>query len=246
MITKIIKSIKFLIYRNKKFYGLSFYQLGFIPKNKNLYKLAITHRSASIKSADGTRLNNERLEFLGDAILGAVVAEALYKFFPNKDEGFLTRTRSKIVSREALNKHTQRLGLDKEIIYNCEISQNKHIYSDVFEAFIGAIYLDQGYRAAKKFIIKNLIGSPVRIQKIITEDKNYKSRLLEWGQKKKIHICYKTENKGDENLFSSSVVIGDETYGIGKGANKKEAEQNAAKSTIDILNEEYSHFIGNI
>ena len=172
-----------LIFRNKKFYGLSVSKLGFIPRNKKLYQLAMLHKSASIKTKEGLPLSYERLEYLGDAILGAVVAEILYKFFPNKDEGFLTKIRSKIVSRESLNCLSVRLGLDRQVITKCDLSQNKHVYGDVFEALIGAIYLDQGYDITKKFIDRNLLGNCNNLKDIIVEDTNYKSRLLEWGQK---------------------------------------------------------------
>ncbi|MDE6450876.1 MAG: ribonuclease III, partial [Odoribacter sp.] len=128
MIRQIIQSIKLYLNRNGKFYGLSISQIGFIPNNRSLYKLALLHRSASRVTTNGVVLNYERLEFLGDAVLGAIVAELLYKFFPNKDEGFLTRVRSKVVSRESLNDLAIHIGLDKAVVAKSDLSRNKHIY----------------------------------------------------------------------------------------------------------------------
>ena len=141
MIKQTIQSIRLFLNRKKKFYGLSISQIGFVPNNKNLYRLALLHKSASQVTPKGVVLNYERLEFLGDAVLGAIVAELLYKFFPNKDEGFLTRIRSKVVSRESLNSLAIHMGLDKAVVAKSDISRNKHIYGDVFEAFSGAMFL---------------------------------------------------------------------------------------------------------
>ena len=116
MIRQIIQSIRLYLNRNGKFYGLSISQIGFVPNNKSLYRLALLHKSASKMTSKGVVLNYERLEFLGDAVLGAIVAEILYKFFPNKDEGFMTRLRSKIVSRESLNIIAIKMGLNEEVI----------------------------------------------------------------------------------------------------------------------------------
>ena len=170
-------------------------QLGFVPKNKGLYQLALLHRSASRVSASGVVLNYERLEFLGDAVLSAVVAELLYKFFPNKDEGFLTRVRSKVVSRESLNDLAVQLGLDKAVIARSDISRNKHVYGDVFEAFVGAIFLDQGFAGTKRFIEKFIFPNFFDIKDLVTIDTNYKSRLIEWGQKHKIEVVLHTEER---------------------------------------------------
>ena len=247
MICKIFKSIKFLVYRNKEFYGLSVSKLGFIPKNKSLIQLAFLHRSASLKSEQGIVLNYERLEFLGDAILGAVVADILYKYFPNKDEGFLTKVRSKIVSRESLNTLSLKLKFDKYVVSKSDISHNKHVYGDVFEAFIGAVYLDQGYQITKKFINRVLFEEYIDIKDIVNIDTNYKSRLLEWGQKKKVSVEFKTHiSANSENSFTSVVLIENEIYGQGKGANKKESEQIASRVAIEYLASEYGDYIGDI
>lgn len=234
-----IQSIKLYRRRKEKFYGLSFSDWGFIPENKGLYRLALLHKSASQYTRNGTLLNYERLEFLGDAVLGAIVAEILYKFFPNKDEGFLTRLRSKIVSRESLNEIAIKMGLDKEVVAKSDISKNKHIYGDVFEAFTGAIYLDQGYYKTKAFMENYVLPHYVNIQDLVYVDKNYKSHLIEWGQKNKVELKIQTEEKssGRRSKFVCTISIDDEIIGKGNGTSKKEAEQNSAEKAIRRLSE---------
>lgn len=240
MVREIIQSIKLYLHRKDKFYGLSISQIGFVPKNKNLYKLALLHKSASRYSRNGTVLNYERLEFLGDAVLGAIVAELLYKFFPGKDEGFLTRVRSKVVSRESLNELAINIGLDKAVVAKSDISRNKHIYGDVFEAFIGAMFLDQGFVSTKKFIEKFIFPNFFNIRELVTVDRNYKSRLIEWGQKSKADLNFEVveSQKGRRNRFDCTITVRGEVMGCGVGNSKKEAEQNAAEQVIGKLTEE--------
>lgn len=245
MIRQIFQSIRLYLNRNGKFYGLSISQIGFVPHNKGLYRLALLHKSASKMASNGVVLNYERLEFLGDAVLGAIVAELLYKFFPNKDEGFLTRVRSKVVSRESLNELAINIGLDKAVIAKSDISHNKHIYGDVFEAFIGAMFLDQGFVNTKRFIEKFIFPNFFNIKDLVTVDTNYKSRLIEWAQKHKAELRFETGdmNPGRRNKFCCTVYIGEEEKGKGSGSSKKEAEQEAARTVIEYLNKE---FAGNI
>ena len=239
MIRQVIQSIRLYLNRNGKFYGLSISQIGFVPNNRSLYKLALLHRSASQVTTNGVVLNYERLEFLGDAVLGAIVAELLYKFFPNKDEGFLTRVRSKVVSRESLNDLAIHIGLDKAVVAKSDISRNKHIYGDVFEAFIGAMFLDQGFMNTKRFIEKFIFPNFFNIHDLVTVDTNYKSRLIEWGQKTKVDVQLTTEEcRSRRNRFYCVVTINGEEQGKGEGNSKKEAEQNAARTVIGILQEE--------
>lgn len=239
MIRQVIQSIRLYLNRNGKFYGLSISQIGFVPNNKSLYRLALLHKSASRTNSKGVVLNYERLEFLGDAVLGAIVAELLYKFFPNKDEGFLTRVRSKVVSRESLNELAIHIGLDKAVIAKSDISRNKHIYGDVFEAFIGAMFLDQGFSNTKRFIEKFIFPNFFNIRDLVTVDTNYKSRLIEWGQKNKVDIHLQTEEVSrGRRKFCCIVLINGEKRGRGEGASKKEAEQHAAKIVIDSLVQE--------
>ncbi len=239
MIRQMIQSIKLFLNRNGKFYGLSISQLGFVPGNKGLYKLALLHKSASRVNAQGVVLNYERLEFLGDAILGAIVAELVYKFFPNKDEGFLTRVRSKVVSRESLNDLAIHIGLDKAVVAKSDISRNKHIYGDVFEAFIGAMYLDQGFVRTKCFIEKFIFPNFFNIKDLVAVDTNYKSQLIEWGQKTKADVQLVTEEgRGRRTRFFCTVTVNGEEKGKGVGSSKKEAEQHAAKIVVDALRQE--------
>lgn len=236
MIRQIVQSIRFQLQRNRKFYGLFVYQLGFIPQNKNIYQLALLHKSASQITKGGTVLNYERLEFLGDAVLGAVVADILYKYFPNRDEGFLTRLRSKIVSRESLNALAITLGLDKEVIAKSDISRNKHIYGDVFEAFIGAIFLDQGFAKTQAFISRFIFPNYFDLKSLIEVDTNYKSRLIEWGQKNKIELNFSTMDvKSRRANFKCEILIDEKIEGRGAGFSKKEAEQLAAKHVMEKL-----------
>lgn len=239
MIRQIIQSIKLYLNRNGKFYGLSISQIGFIPNNRSLYKLALLHRSASRVTTNGVVLNYERLEFLGDAVLGAIVAELLYKFFPNKDEGFLTRVRSKVVSRESLNDLAIHIGLDKAVVAKSDLSRNKHIYGDVFEAFIGAMFLDQGFMNTKRFIEKFIFPNFFNIHDLVAVDTNYKSRLIEWGQKTKVDVQLTTEERRSRrNRFCCIITINGEEKGKGEGSSKKESEQNAARTVIEILQAE--------
>lgn len=240
MVRKIIQSIRLYLHRKDKFYGLSISQIGFVPGNRNLYKLALLHKSASRYTKDGTVLNYERLEFLGDAVLGAIVAELLYKFFPLKDEGFLTRVRSKVVSRESLNELAINIGLDKAVIAKSDISKNKHVYGDVFEAFIGAMFLDQGFVNTKKFIDKFIFPNFFNIKDLVTVDRNYKSRLIEWGQKNKMEVSFEIEENfhSRKNRFTCKILIAGELKGCGMGASKKEAEQNAAEQVVEKISGE--------
>ena len=237
MIRQIIQSIKLFIHKDEKFYGLSFSQLGFVPSDKNIYKLALLHKSATEFAADGTALNYERLEFLGDAVLGAVVAEILYRFFPDKDEGFLTRVRSKLVSRESLNDLAIQIGLDKAVIAKSDISHNKHVYGDVFEALVGAILLDQGFVTTKRFIERFILPNFFDIEKVVSVDSNYKSRLIEWGQKNKVEVHFETSEYYHSRTlrFRCVVSVASEERGCGEGSSKKEAEQHAAKKVISQL-----------
>lgn len=237
VIRQIIRSIRLFIHRNDKFYGLSISQIGFVPQNRSLYRLALLHRSASKRLANGVVLNNERLEFLGDSVLGAVVSELLYKFFPNKDEGFLTQLRSKVVSRSALNDLAIRLGLDKAVISNADLSHNKHIYGDVFEAFVGAIFLDQGFDGVKRFVEKFIFPNFVDIKDLVAVDTNYKSQLLEWGQKNRIEVVFETKSyrRGRRDKFCCTVSLAGEAKGKGEGDSKKEAEQQASRKVLDCL-----------
>ncbi len=242
MLRKLVKRVKAIPNIGKEPY-LSFYNiLGFYPDRIDLYKEAMTHRSSSIRSKKGKWVNNERLEFLGDAILDAIVADILYKKFENKKEGFLTSTRSRIVQRDTLNKIAVELGLDKIIVSSTRnLAHNTNIYGDALEALIGAIYLDQGYRVAKKFVFETLIKEHINIDKVLKSEVDFKSRLIEWGQKNRIDVRFEVIDSSYDNqnnpVFVSCVKVGEVEIGTGKGYSKKESHQKAAKMAIKKLRE---------
>lgn len=219
----------------------SFYQmLGFYPDRIDLYHEALTHRSSSVRAGSGKWINNERLEFLGDAILDAIVADILYKKFVHKKEGFLTSTRSRIVQRETLNKIAVEIGIDKIIITSTRnLAHNTNIYGDALEALIGAIYLDQGYRVAKSFVYETLIKEHINIDTVLKSEVDFKSRLIEWGQKHKVDVAFELVHSSyDEQnnpIFKSIVLVGGQNLGSGKGYSKKESHQKASKKAIKKL-----------
>lgn len=240
MFTKLYKRIRLLKKKGKEPYFSLYKILGFYPENIHLYEQAFHHKSSSIESSDGRWLNNERLEFLGDAVLDAVVADIVYKRFQNKREGFLTNTRSKIVQRETLNRVAVELGLDKKVVYSAKLSaHNNHMYGNALEALIGAIYLDQGYNVCYNFIQDVLIKKHINLETIARKEVNFKSNLIEWSQKNKLEISFEliesfTDNNGNP-VFQTCVTLSDTQIGIGIGYSKKESQQNAAKMAIKKL-----------
>ena len=240
MLKKIYRNIRLLPKRGKEPY-VSFYKIfGFYPYNITLYEQALLHKSSSIKMKDGRWINNERLEFLGDAILDAIVADIVFKQFEYKKEGFLTNMRSKIVQRETLNKLALELGIDKLIKTSARnTTPNTHMYGNALEALIGAIYLDQGYRVSKRFIYERLIQEHLNIDTVAEQEANYKSRLIEWSQKQKISVNFDLiDSFVDENntpIFKTAVTILGEQAGLGTGYSKKESQQKAAKEAFTRL-----------
>jgi ribonuclease-3 len=208
-----------------------------VPNDLSIYQQAFLHRSSSIKTDKGKWINNERLEFLGDAVLDAVVADVVFHKFDTKKEGFLTNTRSKIVQRETLNKLALQLGLDKLVKSATRtVSHNNYMYGNAFEAFIGAIYVDQGYDACKKFIEERVIAPYIDLVKLSRKEVNFKSKLIEWSQKNKVKISFdliESFNDEDNNpVFQTQVSVCGIAGGIGIGYSKKESQQNASKSTM--------------
>jgi ribonuclease-3 len=189
----------------------------------------------------GNTVNNERLEYLGDAILGTIVAEYLYNRFPFKDEGFLTQMRSRVVNRSFLTQLAFKMRLNRFVISNANsVSESSHLYGDLLEAFIGALYLDSGYTVTKQFVIKKIFNQHVDIQEMEKMDNNFKSQLIEWGQKIKQEVEFKTVNNPDSRPekmpFISDVSIDGKVMGRGEGFSKKEAQQNAAQQALEKLN----------
>lgn len=241
MVKRIVQRVKLFSSDRKEFYLFLKDLLGFYPRNLKLYDLAFIHKSASTYDSQGNFVNNERLEFLGDAILGSIIADFLYNRFPQKDEGFLTKTRSKLVNRSFLTKLTFDMGLNVFIDSNTTKNVEKsHIYGDALEALIGAIYLDKDYQTVKYFVTKRILSEFVNLSEIEQEDSNFKSQLIEWSQKNKREIEFETTENSDEKSkqpkFKAVVKIDNKTTGEGIGTSKKEAHQNAAKETLKKLN----------
>ncbi len=215
--------------------------IGFYPSNLKLYDLAFIHKSASVTDSQGNLVNNERLEFLGDALLGAVIAEFLYNRFPQQDEGFLTKTRSKLVNREILTHLMHDMGLKVFMTSNTISNIDKsHIYGDALEALIGAIYLDTDYKTTKYFITKRILSEFVNLTEIEQKDSNFKSQLIEWSQKNKQEVVFETNeepvtDKFKQPIFIARVLVEDKELGKGTGTSKKEAHQNAARETLKII-----------
>ena len=221
----------------KTFYSRLIRILGFLPGKVGLYELAFIHKSASLTDSDGNPVNYERLEYLGDAVLGVIIAEFLYRRFPDRNEGFLTKMRSKIVNGEHLSLLTQQLGLNQLIDNRLQNEQaNRHILGDTFEALVGAIYLDKGYQRTRRFVLKRVIGRFVDLAELEKNETNFKSQLIEWAQKNRKEITFYTDIEPyDPTRFLSFVSIGDTLFGSGNGVSKKEAEQNAALETLREL-----------
>jgi ribonuclease-3 len=234
---------EFLAYRklsktNKEFKMKLREILGFYPADLSLYQVALTHKSASY-TLNGEKVNNERLEFLGDSILDAVISDYLYKTYPNEREGFLTEMRSKIVNGEKLKELAVQIKLDQFIIQkNSMPATSSRIFEDAFEALIGAIYIDKGYWKVYGFISEKIIEKHIDLKQLENINQNYKSQLIEWSQKTKNQIEFTSSNEFDNlQLFSSVVKHNDIVIGIGKGTSKKEAEQNAACEALISLKE---------
>lgn len=227
--------------KEKELYSSLYQILGFYPKDIRFYKLALLHKSSSVKSEQGKWINNERLEFLGDAILDAVVGDVVFRRFEGKKEGFLTNARSKIVQRETLNKVAMEIGLHKLIKYSVHSnnSHNSNMCGNAFEALIGAIYLDRGYDCCMQFMQHRILDKYVSVDSMAYKEVNFKSKLIEWTQKNKVEISFELLEQGSENdgtpTFSSQVFLQGIQCGVGKGYSKKESQQLAAKETLELL-----------
>lgn len=227
--------------KEKELYSSLYQILGFYPGNIRFYKQALLHKSSSVKSEQGKWINNERLEFLGDAILDAIVGDIVFRRFEGKKEGFLTNARSKIVQRETLNKVAMEIGLHKLIKYSVHSnnSHNSNMCGNAFEALIGAIYLDRGYNSCMLFMKERILDKYISVDSIAYKEVNFKSKLIEWTQKNKINISFElleqtTESDGTPT-FSSQVSLEGIKCGSGKGYSKKESQQTAAKETLEML-----------
>lgn len=211
---------------------------GFSPSNLELYHLATRH-SSTAKETNGFRESNERLEYLGDAILGATVADYLFKKYPFKDEGFLTEIRSRIVNRESLNNLARKIGVGSIVQFDQKNNQLQQvILGNTLEALVGAVYLDKGYLRCKKFVIDKLIQPHFDLDVVVSSNSNPKSKVIEWAQRNSKEIRFEIVNvkKNRNNKeFSAQIFIAEQPFGQGYGYTKKKAEQDAAQKTCELL-----------
>lgn len=240
MLTDIIDRIKLPFRKEKELYSSLYDIIGFYPHNISYYKQALLHKSMFKRNEKGKPINNERLEFLGDAILDAAVGHIVYEHFPGKREGFLTNTRSKLVARETLGKLAEELGLTRLILSNGRgNSHNSYMGGNAFEALVGAIYLDRGYNACMRFLKKRILAHVINIDKVAYKEVNFKSKILEWAQKNRVKLEYRMEPQSSDDKgspqFSCTVVIEGVEGCSGVGYSKRESQQNASRLTLNQL-----------
>jgi len=215
---------------------------GFRTSNLRIYEVAFIHRSASFSLPDGQRINNERLEFLGDAVLSAILSDYLFEKLPDASEGFMTKIRSRIVNREILNQLAISMGIDKILVSNVNSSHTtRNLYGDALEALIGALFVEKGFKKTKNLFIKRVFNKYLDLEKIIEIDTDYKSLVFEWIQKHKSNLTFAYREDYDfklkKSVFSATLIINKEEFGTGQGASKKEAEQEAAGKAWSKLKE---------
>lgn len=243
MLNNLIDRIKLSFRKDKELYSSLYAILGFYPRHIDNYKMALMHKSIMHRNSKGKPVNNERLEFLGDAILDAIVGDIVYHHFPGKREGFLTNTRSKLVQRDTLNKLSQEMGIDQFILSNGHsASHNSYLGGNAFEALVGAIYLDKGYKGCMDFMQQRILGKMINIDKLAYKEVNFKSKLLEWSQKNRVNVSFELlSQKVDSNgspMFDYRVVIEGVNGCNGQGYSKKESQQLASKLTLEKLRKE--------
>ena len=250
MINYLIKKIRLLSNARKEPYFLFKQVLGFYPDKIEYYQLAVRHKSVSIPTEKGHNLSNERLEFLGDAVLNSVVTDILYNRFEIEQEGFLTNTRSKIVKRDSLNQLAVKIGLDKlvKVTKYVNANTNNNIYGNALEALMGAIYLDYGYKQCKKFIENRLFSSFINLDEITGNEVNFKSKLIEWCQKNRVEpdfiLVQDTLQNANKHEFLTRLEIAGNIVCEATGSSTKESQQNVSRiayqlisSNIDFLKE---------
>ena len=207
--------------------------IGFRTTNLRIYEAAFIHRSASFTLPDGQRINNERLEFLGDAVLDTILSDYLFEKFPDANEGFMTKIRSRIVNREILNQLAISMGIDKILVSNVSSNNStRNLCGDALEALIGALFVDKGFKKTKNLFIKRVFNKYLDLGQIVDTDTDYKSLVFEWIQKHKNNLTFEYKEEYDfklkKSVFSATLIINKEEFGTGQGASKKEAEQEAA------------------
>lgn len=233
-----IDHVRLLLRKDKEPYLRLYNIMGFYPHDLSLYRVALMHRSTTSTNRQMRHINNERLEFLGDAILGAVVADIVYERYKNQQEGFLTTLRSKIVKRETLNDLAVKIGLDKLLIHSDRLvsSHNNYMNGNAFEAFMGAMYLDRGYDFCMYFIRERILGRYINIDKMSQKEENYKSKIIEWCQHYQCQFDFVITNEkmeaGNAPKFYAEVIVENVSCGKGSGYSKKESHQNAAQQAF--------------
>lgn len=240
--TDLIDRIRLPFRKDKESYYRLYKILGFYPHYIHYYKQAFIHKSSNKKGNKEEKLNNnERLEFLGDAILDAIVGDIVYQHFQGKREGFLTNTRSKIVQRDTLNKIANEIGLNKLVKYDMNnVSHNSYMGGNAFEALVGAVYLDRGYDYCMRFMRDRIIKQLINIDKVAYKEVNFKSKIIEWSQKNKVKTHFDLvketrDEKGGSPVFYSEVIIEGICCGKGNGYSKKESQQLASKEALKKL-----------
>lgn len=239
----LIDRIKLPFRKDKELFSSLHAIMGFYPRNIEYYKLALMHKSVARRNAKGRPLNNERLEFLGDAILDAVVGDIVYRHFEGKREGFLTNTRSKLVQRDTLNRLAQEMGINELILSSAHSSShNSYMGGNAFEALVGAIYLDRGYNSCMRFMQKRILSQIINIDKVAYKEVNFKSKLIEWSQKNRVNLEFalvsQTKEDNSSPVFVYRAVIEGQDAGTGKGYSKKESQQLASKEALQKLRRE--------
>lgn len=243
MLVNIIDRVRLLFRKDKELYASLYSIIGFYPHNITYYKTALLHKSIRHRNNKGKPINNERLEFLGDAVLDCAVGDIVYRHFPGKREGFLTNTRSKLVQRETLNKLAKEMGICDLILSSGRSNtHNSYLGGNAFEALVGALYLDRGYNACMAFIQKRILAQMINIDKVAYREVNFKSKLIEWTQKNKVKLEFRLikggKDKDGNPVFSYQVLLEGVCGCSGDGFSKKESQQKAAKDTLDKLKRE--------
>ncbi len=239
----VIDRIRLPFRKEKELFSALYHILGFYPHDISYYKQALLHKSVGRRNEKGRPVNNERLEFLGDAILDAVVGDIVFRHFDGKREGFLTNTRSKLVSRDTLGKLSKEMGIGQLILSaGHSTSHNNYMNGNAFEALVGAIYLDRGYGACMRFMKKRILAQLINIDKVAYKEVNFKSKLLEWSQKNRVKMEFRdleqTRDDKGSPMFITQVFIEGLEGCKGSGYSKKESQQNASKDTLQRLRRE--------
>ena len=243
MLSNLLDRIKLHFQKDSELRKALHSMLGFYPRNLEIYRIALAHKSHVYRNRKGRSFNNERLEFLGDAILEAVVSDLVFHRFERRSEGFLTSTRSKIVQRSSLNRLAKEIGLERLLqVPSQRRGHNSNIGGNAFEALVGAIYLDRGYKTCQWFVENKIVGCLLDIENVANKEVNFKSKLLEWTQKNRVQVDFENEEtldeKNDSPLFNSTILLEGLTAGEGRGYSKKESQQRASRDALTRLRRE--------